>query len=99
MFFAYGTGTRKDGNGEGELAIRGKKPKQAEIEEKLDKCKKVFEGICWTGNRTDNKEAVCFPGKGKKLSTDVIRLATLLPRPGVGADPFAGIARRVCGGN
>jgi hypothetical protein len=72
FFFAYGTGKRKDGKGDGELVVRGKKPKKAEIEEKLADGKDVFEGVCWTGNRPDNGETVYFQGKGKKLSAMLI---------------------------
>ncbi len=48
FFFAYGTGKRKDGKGDGELAVRGQKPKKAEIETELAVCKELVEGVCWT---------------------------------------------------
>jgi hypothetical protein len=72
FFFAFGSGKRKDGKGEGELAVSGQKPKKAAIEGALADCKEVFEGCCWTGNGPDNKDTVYFQGNGKKLSTGVV---------------------------
>ena len=39
FFFAYGTGRRKDGKGDGELVVRGKKPPKAEIDGPLSELK------------------------------------------------------------
>ena len=55
FFFAYGLGKRKDGKGDGELAVRGKKPKKPEIEAELGDCKELYEGVCWTGKRTGRR--------------------------------------------
>jgi hypothetical protein len=72
FFFAYGAGKRKDKKGEGELAVRGKKPKKAEVEAELLDADDVFEGACWIGNRPENGETVYFQAKGKKLSNAIV---------------------------
>jgi hypothetical protein len=72
FFFAYGAGKRKDKKGEGELAVRGKKPKKADVEAELLDAGDVFEGVCWIGNRPENSETVYFQARGKKLSTALV---------------------------
>jgi hypothetical protein len=82
--FAYGTGKRKDGKGEGELAVRGKKLKKAEIEAQLTDCKDVFQGVCWTGAETANGETVYFLALNKKLSTTVLTKMKLTAKVTIG---------------
>ncbi len=84
FFFAYGMGKRKDGKGEGELAVSGKKPKKNEIEGALAACKEVLEGVCWVGNGNDNGETVYFQTKGKQLSTMVVSKMILTAKSAVG---------------
>jgi len=72
FFFAYGFGKRKDKKGEGELVVRGKRPKKAEIEAELADPGEVYEGNCWLGGGTENKQTVYFQAKGKKLSPVLI---------------------------
>src|SRR4051812_20714965 len=69
FFFAYGTGKRKDGKGDGELAVRGKKPKKAEVEGELADCKELIEGNCWS---SPDGETLFVAAKGKKISGMVV---------------------------
>jgi hypothetical protein len=75
-FFAYGLGKRKDKKGEGELVVRGKKPKKAEIEAVLTDPGDVFEGNCWLGGGAENSQTVYFRSKTKKLSAQIITKMT-----------------------
>ncbi len=84
FFFAYGTGKRKDGKGEGELAVSGKKPKKVEIESALSDCKDVFEGVCWTGSGPEDGHTVYFLSKGKKLSQMLVAKMKLTAKTTVG---------------
>lgn len=68
FYFAYGAGKRKDGKGDGELAVSGKKPKKPQIEAVLAVCKEVVEGVCWNGAGPDDGDTIYFAGRGKKLS-------------------------------
>jgi hypothetical protein len=72
FYFAYGVGKRKDGKGEGELAVHGKKLKKAEIEAELADGKEFFEGVCWTGQSPETSDTIYFQGRGKKLSPPII---------------------------
>src|SRR5262245_19752237 len=76
FFFAYGLGKRKDKHGEGELVVRGQKPKKSEVEAKLTDAGDFYEGICWLGIGPENSETVYFQSKGKKLSTSIITKMT-----------------------
>ncbi len=71
-FFAYATGKRKDGAGEGELVVSVKKLKKPDIEEELVACKDFFEGQCWTGQGPDDEKTVYFQARGKKLSSMLV---------------------------
>ncbi len=84
FFFAYGTGKRNDGKGEGELAVSGKKPKKSEIESALANCKDLFEGVCWTGDGPENSDTIYFQGRGKKLSPIIVTKMTLTAKTTVG---------------
>jgi hypothetical protein len=72
FFFAYAGGRRKDGKGDGELAVLGKKPKKEDVEGELAEKKDYFEGFCWTGNMPENAETIYFQGKGKQLSAAIV---------------------------
>jgi ubiquinone biosynthesis protein UbiJ len=72
FYFAYGTGKRKDGKGDGELAVSGTKPKKTAIEGELSDCKQVLEGVCWTGKGPNDAQTVYFQGKSTKLSATVV---------------------------
>src|SRR5579871_1166811 len=71
-FFAYGVGKRKDGNGDGELSIRTKKPKKPDIEKELAASKDFCEGVCWTGDKPETKKTVYFQGRGKNVSQALV---------------------------
>jgi hypothetical protein len=62
--FAYGTGARTDGKGDGALAVGMKKMKEEQLKEDCA-CKEFFSGFCWAA--TDGG-TIFFQGKGKKLS-------------------------------
>jgi hypothetical protein len=47
LFFAYGTGKRKDGKGDGGLLVRGKRLKKQELEGVCE-CLQYMEGTCWS---------------------------------------------------
>src|SRR5271170_4878125 len=62
FFFAYGTGKRTDGQGDGHLIVaNGKKPKRPDIEEECA-CSTFIEGRCWSS--TDGG-TLFFLGKSK----------------------------------
>src|SRR5262245_13389963 len=84
FFFAYGAGKRKDGKGDGELVVRGKKPKKQEVEGALVDCKEVLEGVCWVGNRPDNNKTIYFQGRGKKLSPMIVAKMALTAKRATG---------------
>jgi hypothetical protein len=84
FFFAYGLGRRKDGKGDGELAVGGKKPKKADLEHVLTDCKQVLEGICWTGNGPEDGETVYFQGKSAKLTVSLVSKMALTAKRMVG---------------
>jgi len=65
FFFAYATGKRPDGKGDGDLVISTKKPKKDQLEEKCE-VKDFYEGFCWSNEAGDT---TYFAGRGKKLST------------------------------
>jgi hypothetical protein len=46
-FFAYGTGKRTDGNGDGHLIVAVKKPKKPEVQAACA-CQTFVEGFCWS---------------------------------------------------
>jgi hypothetical protein len=83
-FFAYGTGKRKDGNGEGDLAVRATKPKKPEIEAALAPCKEFFEGFCWTGHGPDDSKTVYFQSRGKPLSSTLVTKMKLTAKTTLG---------------
>ena len=68
QFFAYASGVRNDGKGDGELVIRGTRPKKAEVEGELKAGKDFLEGSCWVGKKAGEEEVVFFQGNGKKIS-------------------------------
>ncbi|MCI0684622.1 MAG: hypothetical protein L0Y71_21135 [Gemmataceae bacterium] len=72
FFFAYGAGKRKDGKGDGELAVRRKRFKKQEVGGELVESKQVFEGICWVGKGEADAETIYFQAKGKKLSPMIV---------------------------
>jgi hypothetical protein len=67
LFFAYGTGKRKDGKGEGALLVATRKPKKEQVEEECP-CAEFFDGFCWS---SDNGETIYF-GSKKKLGGAMI---------------------------
>ena len=77
FFFAYAAGKRKDGKGDGELLVRGTKPKKTEIEGEMADCKEVVEGVCWTGKTADDAGTVYMQGKGKKISAMLVSKISL----------------------
>src|SRR5262245_34215010 len=84
FFFAYGAGKRKDGKGDGELVVRGTRPKKQEVEAALADGKEVLEGVCWLGNRPDNAETIYFQGRGKKLSPMIVSKMALTAKRATG---------------
>jgi hypothetical protein len=82
--FAYGAGKRKDGQGDGELIVRPKKPKKQEVEGELADCKEVLEGVCWVGTGTDDGQTIYFQGKGKKLSPAIVAKMALTAKRATG---------------
>ena len=84
FFFAYGLGKRKDKKGEGELAVRAKKPKKAEIEAELADPGDVFEGVCWSGSGPDDVGTIYYQSKTKKLSMQTIARMKLTAKVTVG---------------
>ena len=68
FFFAYGTGKRKDGKGDGLLLVDRKKPKKEDVAEGCD-CQQFFEGWCWSS--VDNG-TIYFQGSGKNLSQAIV---------------------------
>jgi hypothetical protein len=74
FYFAYGTGARSDGKGDGALAIGKKKPTAAEMDDECE-CNELYEGYCWSST---DATVFYFQGKGKKLSpTLVTKMAQL----------------------
>src|SRR5262245_29854260 len=67
--FAYGTGKRKDGKGDGALVVDRNKLKPEEAEDGLEKAGQTFAGTCWSG---PDGETVYFAGQGKKLSPMIV---------------------------
>jgi hypothetical protein len=66
--FAYGTGKRKDGKGDGELLVRGKKLKKQDVEPACE-CNDFLLGLCWS---SPDGATVFFQATGKKLSQTLV---------------------------
>lgn len=64
FFFAYGTGKRMDGAGDGHLIVGAKKAKKVEVQESCA-CQAFYEGHCWS---SPDGEVVFFLSKAAKLS-------------------------------
>lgn len=84
FFFAYGLGKRKDKKGEGELTVRAKKPKKAEVEAELADPGDIFEGVCWSGGGPDDLGTIYYQSKTKKLSMQTIAKMKLTAKVTVG---------------
>jgi hypothetical protein len=78
--FAYGTGKRKDGKGEGELIVSKKKPKREEVEEACE-CKDFLVGRCWS---SPDGAIVYFQATGKKLSNQLVTKMALTAKRVIG---------------
>src|SRR5262245_40281577 len=88
FYFAYGHGKRKDGKGDGEFAVGGRKVKKSDIEGKLAAPKDVLEGTCWLGQGEDDRGTVYFKGNGKKLSGMVVSKMALTAKALTGGRQF-----------
>src|SRR5262245_60438433 len=80
FFFAYGTGKRKDGKGDGALLVGAKKLKKNEVEDECA-CQQYFEGFCWSSAEGD---VLYFSGKGKKLSPMIVSKMALTAKKETG---------------
>jgi hypothetical protein len=78
--FAYGTGKRKDGKGEGELLVRGKKLKKQDVEQACE-CHDFLMGLCWS---SPSGETVFFQATGKKLSQMLVAKMALTAKRVIG---------------
>ncbi|MCI0683078.1 MAG: hypothetical protein L0Y71_13335 [Gemmataceae bacterium] len=76
FFFAYATGKRADGKGDGDLVVSTKKPKKAQLEEECE-VKDFYEGFCWSN---EAGEIIYLAGRGKKLSATHIAKMKLLAK-------------------
>jgi hypothetical protein len=76
FFFAYGTGKRKDGKGDGALALAPTKVKKDELQEECA-CAEFFEGVCWGSSDGDT---VYCKSKGKNPSSTVFAKMALTAR-------------------
>jgi hypothetical protein len=68
LFFAYGTGKRKDGKGDGALLVRGKKPKKQDVEAVCD-CSQFTEGTCWSATEG---QTIYLHGRKDKLAASLV---------------------------
>jgi hypothetical protein len=75
FFFAFGTGKRSDGAGDGHLIVgaAGKKPKKSDVQAACA-CQAFVEGECWAA-KSDNGTTYYFTGKPALAAPMVAKMA------------------------
>jgi hypothetical protein len=79
FFFAYGTGKRTDGNGDGHLVVAAKKPKKPDVQAACA-CSSFIEGYCWS---SIDGGTLFFTSK-TKLATPIVAKMALTAKKVVG---------------
>src|SRR5262249_48997449 len=84
LFFAHGTGQRKDGKGDGELVVRGKEPPKAESDGQLSELEGFCRGVCENRkiqltSSISHEEDTTYQRNSRPTSVVPNSLATLLP--------------------